>query len=295
MDLESLRPQICAAAEKHNLPPAILAGLVMVESSGNPDAMRYEKDYRWKVGFGPGEVLYLPPGCTKATERNGQETSWGPGQIMGATAREMGFKGWFSELCKPAVGLDYTARYLALCLKRAKGDLVGGLLKYNGGGDPGYPDRVLAAAKTFSQLPKGDDSMFSSLPLPNWLFSLAMGYAVKSLPQLSSAARKFCVEKVEAFYQKALETEVAWDDWTAAFLLGLLNAKAPGDLAGVDLKTFAVNARKMSGVAREALTEVLQALYAFALQTDNSFDDMAVVCLAQLLGIELTEPLAQAA
>ncbi|MCB2186929.1 MAG: lytic transglycosylase domain-containing protein [Deltaproteobacteria bacterium] len=148
MKMPSFQPIIDQKASAHGLEPAILTAVVIVESSGNPNAMRYEKDYPWKVGFGPGQVLYLPPGCTRATERVGQETSWGPGQIMGATAREEGFKGWFPELCNPDTGLEYCARFLARHLRRARGNYRTALLRYNGGGDPGYPDRVFAIAST---------------------------------------------------------------------------------------------------------------------------------------------------
>jgi len=46
------------------------------------------------------------------TELLGQQTSWGLMQIMGATARERGFRGWLTELCDPATNLEWGCRHL---------------------------------------------------------------------------------------------------------------------------------------------------------------------------------------
>jgi soluble lytic murein transglycosylase-like protein len=68
-------------------------------------------------------------------------------QVIGQVAREFGFTGkYLSELCDPAVGIEYGCRKLAKCFEKAKGavDVVShALLAYNGGGDHEYPTRVL--------------------------------------------------------------------------------------------------------------------------------------------------------
>jgi len=51
-------------------------------------------------------------GYTAGTERILQRTSWGLMQIMGAVARERGFRGWLTELCDPAVNLEWGCRHL---------------------------------------------------------------------------------------------------------------------------------------------------------------------------------------
>ena len=49
--------------------------------------------------------------------------SWGPMQIMGATARWLGFKGTFlSELIEPEVGIEYGCKYLANLKRRFSGN-----------------------------------------------------------------------------------------------------------------------------------------------------------------------------
>lgn len=89
------------------VPESIARSVVWVESSARWRATRYEKHYRWFVGKPTGE------------ERNGQRTSWGPMQVMGAVAREHGFKGDFWELCGEA-GIYYGCKHLAVYHRRFK-------------------------------------------------------------------------------------------------------------------------------------------------------------------------------
>ncbi len=59
--------------------------------------------------------------------------SWGLMQVMGAVAREYGFSGRFlSQLCDPAVGLEYGCRHLSILLKR-HGTIRAALSAYNSG------------------------------------------------------------------------------------------------------------------------------------------------------------------
>jgi len=135
------------AAAKHGLDPALVCALCEVESSWIPWAVRHEAGYEWLVGFEPipldsarfwvtanyeyrqrdaGDRLWQPQteklskfggvvisdGVTILTELLGQQTSWGLLQIMGAVARERGFKGWLTELCDPQVNLEWGCRHL---------------------------------------------------------------------------------------------------------------------------------------------------------------------------------------
>lgn len=119
------------AAQLYRVEPEFLAALIQTESGGNQYAMRCEAkrlmnekgDIQfvslWRYFFEPDSFAALL-GCTKATESIGQLTSYGPCQIMGAVAREWGFKGWFSELCSWDLGLEYACKHL-----RKKMDLYG--------------------------------------------------------------------------------------------------------------------------------------------------------------------------
>jgi soluble lytic murein transglycosylase-like protein len=75
-------------------------------------------------------------------------------QIMGETARELGFKGtYLTELCDPIVGLEYGCRKLGACIEKHPGDTRAALLAYNGGSNPAYPDLVLRLLPKYQAAP----------------------------------------------------------------------------------------------------------------------------------------------
>ena len=83
--------------------------------------------------------------------------SYGLCQVMGAVAREHGYSGHLEDLADPAINLDLGAKHLRAKIKQAHGDLRGGLLLYNGGGNKAYPERVLAWVKEFQPQPASAD------------------------------------------------------------------------------------------------------------------------------------------
>lgn len=138
---------IRAAAEKNSLNVELFASLIMQESGGKVDAWRYEpnfyRTYLEKLtieemqGFVPNNILL-------DDEKRLRSVSWGLTQILGETARELGFEGDLDiDLFDPATNLEYGAKYLAKCFARHP-DEREALLAYNGGSDDTYPDRVLA-------------------------------------------------------------------------------------------------------------------------------------------------------
>ena len=100
---------------KYALPPPLVRSIIKVESSGNQYAIRHEKNFKW---------LYKPENfasgiLTLNTEKNSQKISWGLMQLMGATARELGFEGvYLSELLKPEINIKYGCKYLSGLRKR---------------------------------------------------------------------------------------------------------------------------------------------------------------------------------
>jgi soluble lytic murein transglycosylase-like protein len=121
--------------------------VIAQESGGNPFAVRYEPAFykKYVESVTPANIIgYLPKSCSFVTEKNARATSWGLMQIMGQVARERGFKGEFlSELTDPInnlnVGISFFKHLLDL-----KGSKEAALLRYNGGGDPKYAEKVLA-------------------------------------------------------------------------------------------------------------------------------------------------------
>ena len=133
-------------AKMHGLDPRLICALCEVERAWNPWAVRHEAGHEWLVGFRWVPLAVLLDGsldkktlfrdtasgtwqadpvklakfggvvvgdrASILTELLGQQASWGLMQIMGATARERGFKGWLTELCDPAVNLEWGCRHL---------------------------------------------------------------------------------------------------------------------------------------------------------------------------------------
>ncbi len=135
---------IKAAADKHGIPYEIALGMVQTESSGNAKATRHEPAFQRR---------YIDPLHYPAKEARQRATSWGLLQIMGETARSIGFKLAFEELLVPETGLEWGLRYLAKLRAKYPAEPWRVIVRaYNGG--PGnrhnetnhYPDRVLINA-----------------------------------------------------------------------------------------------------------------------------------------------------
>lgn len=166
----SVAAVVSAAAGRHGLDSCVLAALVWKESSGDPHAIRHEPGYRWLWDVWEGkpfrrlEVAEMfsskPPadfrsftGASAPTEWAAQRTSWGLCQVMGAVARERGFRGPFlSSLLEPEIGVDYGAIHLSALLRRW--ELGDALSAYNAGApteanDGTYVRPILRQAEAF--------------------------------------------------------------------------------------------------------------------------------------------------
>lgn len=127
--LELSEPYIQECATRFEIPAPLLYALVMVESGGDTHAWRVEPPYRYLVDVDTGEPFRpLTPEETRSesapedfphpkhssrdTEWWGQQCSWGPMQVMGAVAREYGFRHPFPVLCSGAFGIEYGAKHL---------------------------------------------------------------------------------------------------------------------------------------------------------------------------------------
>jgi soluble lytic murein transglycosylase-like protein len=148
--MTAYRPQIEKAARAHNLDADLVEAMVVVESDGRAWAWNPEPHYRylWNVrtqrpfrALGPGEASSKWPPAdfpTIAGDRDqewwGQQASWGLLQVMGAVARERGFRGlYLPELCDPVLNLDVGCRHYAAFLRWAGGDMWKAVAAYNGG------------------------------------------------------------------------------------------------------------------------------------------------------------------
>ena len=146
-------------ASLYSLDPKIIAALVYQESKGNSAAHRYEDAFYIKyvakktsstlLGYVPSNSGQLP---TLDTEKRDRAYSYGLAQVMGQTARELGYKkNDLLNLCIiPADGLAYGCAYLKKKFDATSSAIPQieryrtALLGYNGGSDPDYDDKVLS-------------------------------------------------------------------------------------------------------------------------------------------------------
>ena len=124
-----------AAAAAHGLPVKLVAAVVGVESGGNAWSIRYEPQFYERYVSGNSQVRAVRP-CSLETERRAQAMSWGLMQVMGATARGLGYaEAFLSRLTDPHAGLEFGCRLLARLAKRhlAEHGWPGVVAAYNAG------------------------------------------------------------------------------------------------------------------------------------------------------------------
>lgn len=145
MTLENMQQLAVTIAAKHEIDPALVMAVCHHESGNwKPYAIRFE----------PGFYDHYISSMTllTTTEKSLRAHSFGLMQIMGQTAREFGFYGdYLTELCDPAVGIEFGCRKLAKCLKNHNGVIHDALLQYNGGSNLAYPGLVMQHYDKYKQ------------------------------------------------------------------------------------------------------------------------------------------------
>ena len=136
---QNVLDQISTTARLYELPPALVIAIVMVESNGSPDAWRAEPAYRYVYDVLQRKPFVLSPGeaeqiraplvfpfiagiSSRDTEWLGQKSSWGPMQVMGGVARELGYRGPFPGLCSWDEGIVHGCLHLVWLRDRFFGD-----------------------------------------------------------------------------------------------------------------------------------------------------------------------------
>src|SRR6266576_129532 len=136
LKIDARRSMVARHALKYGIDIAMICAVIEQESEWNQWTMRYEPAFFDRYVKNVTNI--------NTTESIARATSYGLMQVMGQTARELGFTGKFlSELCDPEVGIEYGSKKLQACFL-AKGTGEPGLLAYNGGGNQQYGRQVLA-------------------------------------------------------------------------------------------------------------------------------------------------------
>jgi soluble lytic murein transglycosylase-like protein len=141
---------IAHAAGVNGIDKHLAEAIVIAESAGNPWAINYEPRYRYLVNVRTGEPFrkLTPAESTSEVppidfptvagdpdqEWISQQASWGLMQIMGALARELGFKGpYLTELCRVDLNLRLGCVHLGNLLRWANENVEKAVGAYNAG------------------------------------------------------------------------------------------------------------------------------------------------------------------
>lgn len=116
--------------EKYGVEPSVAYGIIMTESGGEEWASRYEPTNRWK--FFP-QRYHRRLNITLETEKVLQDTSYGLFQVMGSTARSMGFKEMLGKLYQVDLNFHYGLTHLKSHLAKYAGDVQDAVAAYNAG------------------------------------------------------------------------------------------------------------------------------------------------------------------
>lgn len=96
----------CARQKVAN--PELILAIIKVESDFVAKRARFEKQFTY---YCKDHEMAKVQGISLDTERCFQKTSWGPMQIMGGTARWVGYCGWLPDLCDAQIGIIWGVTY----------------------------------------------------------------------------------------------------------------------------------------------------------------------------------------
>lgn len=157
--MEGLRENYLATieeeCEEHDIDPKLIDAMIHVESSWNPWAIRYEPKFDYLENV--AKFARQKSGAFFDTETVMQKCSFGLMQVMGGTARWMGFVGPLPSLLDPEVSIHMGIRvFLRRAVKYPK--LEDQVAAYNAGSiiknlngsykNQAYVDKVMEVYRT---------------------------------------------------------------------------------------------------------------------------------------------------
>ncbi len=93
----------------------IVCAIIQTESAFDPWAVRFEPNFMY---FTKTTEYAKLAKVSEATERMCQRTSWGLGQLMGATARNLGVTGPLTALLDPVANVFWTCALVKKLLRK---------------------------------------------------------------------------------------------------------------------------------------------------------------------------------
>jgi len=133
MDTDALKQAASQVARENRLPVALVLAVIEVESGGDVFSWNPEPRYHYLWNIKKNEPFrhlthdedfsekppwdFFSAAGDRDAEWWGQQASWGPMQVMGAVAREYGFREHFPNLCG-VLGLHYGAIHLSMLRDR---------------------------------------------------------------------------------------------------------------------------------------------------------------------------------
>ncbi len=146
-DIQEITLLVHKIAPDCGVNPRLVLGVIKTESSFRVNAYRYEEGFYKK--YISGKSLDELPGkypkgeISESSEKILRSSSMGLMQVMGQTARELGYEDNLTELIKnPEVNITLGCKLLSKLLKKKNGIVRDALLAYNGGSNLKYPDTV---------------------------------------------------------------------------------------------------------------------------------------------------------
>jgi len=106
---------VTETAPCYQIDPNLVGAIIRQESFGNPDVTRFEPHYRWATDV---EKFAKKNMINTVTEEHLQKTSWGLMQIMGGTARGLGFEGQIPKLLDPKINITWGCILIRKLFKR---------------------------------------------------------------------------------------------------------------------------------------------------------------------------------
>lgn len=117
-------------AHANHINPRLLSAIIEVESGWNPAAMHLETNYRYLRNVAN---FAHKTHVTVETERYLQRMAFGLCQIVGGTARAIGYEGPLAKLLDPAVNIHWGAIYLGGLRERYPANERAQAAAYNAG------------------------------------------------------------------------------------------------------------------------------------------------------------------